>query len=47
MVKQIPVDHDSITVTLYDNGEIDGDSVTLIYNDKIITTHIKCFRINL
>jgi len=39
LVRQIPVDHDSITVTLYDNGEIDGDSVTLIYNDKIITTH--------
>ena len=39
LVKQIIVDHDSITVTLYDNGEIDGDSVTLIYNDKIITTH--------
>ena len=39
LVKQIPVDHDSISVTLYDNGEIDGDSVTLIYNDKIITTH--------
>ncbi len=39
LVKQILVDHDSISVTLYDNGEIDGDSVTLIYNDKIITTH--------
>ena len=22
-----------------DNGDIDGDSVTLIYNDKVITTH--------
>jgi hypothetical protein len=39
LVKQILVDHDSISVTLYDNGEIDGDSVTLIYNNKIITTH--------
>jgi hypothetical protein len=39
LVKQIEVEHDSISVTLYDNGEIDGDSVTLIYNDKIITTH--------
>jgi Concanavalin A-like lectin/glucanases superfamily len=39
LVKQIVVEHDSVSVTLYDNGEIDGDSVTLIYNNKIITTH--------
>ena len=39
LIKQIIVDHDSVSVTLYDNGEIDGDSVTLIYNDKVITTH--------
>lgn len=37
--KQLIVEHDSITVTLYDNGYIDGDSVTLIYNNEIITTH--------
>ncbi len=39
LIRQITVDHDSISVTLYDNGEIDGDSITLIYNDKILTTH--------
>jgi hypothetical protein len=39
LVKQIIVEHDSIVVNLYDNGDIDGDSVTLIYNDSIITTH--------
>lgn len=39
LVKELTVDHDSITVTLYDNGIVDGDSVTLIYNDKILTTH--------
>ena len=39
LVKQITVDHDSVTVSLYDNGDIDGDSVTLIYNNNIITTH--------
>lgn len=39
LVREITVDHDSIAVTLYDNGIIDGDSITLIYNDKIITTH--------
>ena len=39
LVREITVDHDSISVTLYDNGIIDGDSITLIYNDKILTTH--------
>lgn len=39
LLKEITVDHDSISVTLYDNGIIDGDSITLIYNDKILTTH--------
>jgi len=39
LVRQITVEKDSVLVTLYDNGEIDGDSVTLIYNDRIITTH--------
>jgi hypothetical protein len=39
LVRQIEVENNFITVTLYDNGEIDGDSVTLIYNDKVITTH--------
>jgi Concanavalin A-like lectin/glucanases superfamily len=39
LVKQITVDHDSVSVTLYDNGDIDGDSVTLIYNNRVITTH--------
>jgi len=41
LVREISVDHDSITVTLYDNGIIDGDTVTLIYNDKILATHRK------
>lgn len=39
LVRQITVEHDSVTVSLYDNGDIDGDSVTLIYNNNIITTH--------
>jgi len=39
LVKEIAVDTDSISITLYDNAEIDGDSITLIYNDKILTTH--------
>ena len=39
LIKEIIVDNDSISVTLYDNGVVDGDSITLIYNDKILTTH--------
>ncbi len=39
LVKEITVDHDSISVTLYDNGVVDGDSITLIYNDSVLTTH--------
>jgi hypothetical protein len=38
LIKTITVDNDSISVTLYDNAEIDGDSITLIYNDKILTS---------
>ncbi len=41
LVRQITVDHDSVTVTLYDNGVVDGDSVTLIYNKAIITQHLR------
>jgi hypothetical protein len=39
LVREITVDNDSLSVTLYDNAEIDGDCITLIYNDRIITTH--------
>lgn len=39
LIRQIPVDHDSVSVTLYDNGVVDGDSVTLIYNKNIVATH--------
>lgn len=39
LIKTFTVEHDSISVTLYDNGIVDGDSITLIYNDSILTTH--------
>jgi len=39
VVKEFLVDNDSISITLYDNGVVDGDSITLIYNDSILTTH--------
>jgi hypothetical protein len=39
ILNQLEVVNDSITVTLYDNGIVDGDSVTLIYQNEILTTH--------
>lgn len=39
LIKEFIVDHDSISVTLYDNGIVDGDTITLVYNDSILTTH--------
>jgi hypothetical protein len=32
---------DSVTVTLYDNGEIDGDSVSLYLNGDLLLQHLK------
>jgi hypothetical protein len=39
-VLEIPVSGDSITLNFYDNAEIDGDSITLFLNDKLIFQHI-------
>lgn len=39
IIKTIAVERDSVNISLYDNGTIDGDSITLIYNDEIILTH--------
>lgn len=36
----IQIDNDSITISLFDNGIIDGDSVTIIYNDEVIAQHL-------
>ena len=37
---EIPVSGDSITLNFYDNAEIDGDSITLFLNNKLIFQHI-------
>lgn len=37
---EIPVAGDSIELNFYDNAEIDGDSITLFLNDKLIFEHI-------
>lgn len=40
-VKEIPVIGDSIELSFYDNAEIDGDSISLFLNDKLIFQHIR------
>jgi hypothetical protein len=40
-VKEIPVSGDSIELHFYDNAEIDGDSISLFLNDKLIFQHIR------
>jgi hypothetical protein len=37
--QEIEVVNDSVTVVFYDNAEVDGDSVTVVYNNKIIALH--------
>jgi hypothetical protein len=38
---QIPLSGDSVTLHFYDNGEVDGDSISLFLNDKLIIEHIR------
>jgi len=39
ILQTIEIEHTSFTVDLYDNGAIDGDSISLFYNDKVIIFH--------
>jgi hypothetical protein len=39
--KEIPVTGDSIELDFYDNAEIDGDSISLFLNGKLIFEHIR------
>jgi hypothetical protein len=38
---EIPLTGDSIELRFYDNAEIDGDSISLFLNDKLIFEHIR------
>lgn len=40
-VKDIPVSGDSIELRFYDNAEIDGDSISLFLDDKLVFSHIR------
>ena len=35
----IDIDSDSLKVTLYDNGEVDNDTISLFYNRKLVARH--------
>ena len=37
VAKEITVDSDSLKVDFYDNGDIDGDSISIFYNNKLIS----------
>lgn len=39
LLKTIEIDNPSFTVILYDNGEIDGDSISLFFNNKLLLSH--------
>ena len=40
-IKEIPLAGDSIELRFYDNGEVDGDSISLFLNDKLVFEHIR------
>ena len=41
LTTEIPVTGDSIELRFYDNAEIDGDSISLFLNDKLLFAHIR------
>ena len=41
IIKTIEIDNETFSVDLYDNGEIDGDSISLFFNGKLILSHRK------
>lgn len=41
LVKEIPVTGDSLELSFYDNAEIDGDSIAVFLNDKMLAEHIR------
>jgi hypothetical protein len=40
-IKEIPLSGDSVELRFYDNAEIDGDSISLFLNDKLLFQHIR------
>ena len=40
-VSEIPLEGDSIELRFFDNVQVDGDSITLFLNDRLIFTHVR------
>ena len=40
-IKEIPLSGDSIELKFYDNAEVDGDSISLFLNNKLVFEHIR------
>ena len=41
LVRRIETDAGEIKIDVYDNGEIDGDSVTIYHNNALIKSHMR------
>jgi hypothetical protein len=41
IVKRITIEHPTFHLDFYDNGEIDGDSISVFYNGKLVLSHQK------
>ena len=41
IVKRIFIDNPTFSLAFYDNGEIDGDSISVFYNGKLVLSHKK------
>lgn len=39
VLKTIQIENENFKVDLYDNGEIDGDSISVFYNNRLILSH--------
>jgi hypothetical protein len=41
VAQELEVESDSIEVDFYDNGEIDGDSIAVFFNNQLVAYHLK------
>jgi hypothetical protein len=41
VLEDIEIDADSVQIDIYDNGEVDGDSVSLFFNEKLLASYQK------
>ena len=41
MIKKIETETGEIKINLYDNGEIDGDTVSIYHNNELVKSHMR------